>query len=405
MKAVILGSLFLVSTLSLRSHAKAAFEVIPLDEASKNQALAGLIRSGLKKQRDVHTKSHGCVEGVKLKVSEKPLDKTLQLGIFAEPGKEYEGVIRLSNGSGEPAVDDKAGGGQGFALKLFLDEALQKKVHVTALEKYYADAKYYRTQDFLGINRVPEFFVESVDDYFAFFGGRKAAGDAVKKAMEENEKLPPEKRLKDIELAKHLKKVGEDTFDAIFIHPAGQPHRERQFAVAARTGAVKTLDPFVEEYFSMVPSRLNTEAVKYRMRPCEFGDPNAVTFPKHINPETNKDYLRAMAQHRLASGEICYKLAIQVHKEGMPAIESASDAWSTAISDYVDVATITIPQKKEVGKELMNDELCETISFTPWHSIPEHLPVGGVQRTRETVYAVISDQRNINAGRKEVPKQ
>ena len=31
------------------------------------------------------------------------------------------------------------------------------------------------------------------------------------------------------------------------------------------------------------------------------------------------------------------------------------------------------------------DELCEALSFTPWHSLPEHEPVGGINRLRRAV--------------------
>ena len=37
---------------------------------------------------------------------------------------------------------------------------------------------------------------------------------------------------------------------------------------------------------------------------------------------------------------------------------------------------------------------CENLSFTPWHTIPEHRPLGGINRVRKTVYDTISHVRH-----------
>ena len=39
-------------------------------------------------------------------------------------------------------------------------------------------------------------------------------------------------------------------------------------------------------------------------------------------------------------------------------------------------------------------EYAEHLSFTPWHSLPEHRPIGGVNRIRKTVYEQISTLRH-----------
>ena len=37
---------------------------------------------------------------------------------------------------------------------------------------------------------------------------------------------------------------------------------------------------------------------------------------------------------------------------------------------------------------------CENLSFTPWHSLPEHRPIGGIIRVRKAVYLAVSTLRH-----------
>ena len=37
---------------------------------------------------------------------------------------------------------------------------------------------------------------------------------------------------------------------------------------------------------------------------------------------------------------------------------------------------------------------CENLSYTPWHSLPDHRPIGGINRARKVVYEAISKVRH-----------
>ena len=37
---------------------------------------------------------------------------------------------------------------------------------------------------------------------------------------------------------------------------------------------------------------------------------------------------------------------------------------------------------------------CENLSYTPWHSLPDHRPLGGINRARKVVYEAISKVRH-----------
>jgi hypothetical protein len=54
--------------------------------------------------------------------------------------------------------------------------------------------------------------------------------------------------------------------------------------------------------------------------------------------------------------------------------------------------TLEIP-KQEI-EPYMKSGFCENLSFTPWHALPEHRPVGGLNRVRQYVYQSISSYRH-----------
>jgi hypothetical protein len=56
------------------------------------------------------------------------------------------------------------------------------------------------------------------------------------------------------------------------------------------------------------------------------------------------------------------------------------------------VATVRIPPQSFDSPEPL--AFGEALSFTPWHSLPEHRPLGGINRTRRAVYRAISKQRH-----------
>ena len=103
-----------------------------------------------------------------------------------------------------------------------------------------------------------------------------------------------------------------------------------------------------------------------------------------------------MLEHRLQQGPTVYLLAVQVHQEGYPSVEHAEKEWPRPFGDdsYIPIAKVTIPQK-EKDKEFLPPDLCETLSFNPGHSPPEHRGIGGLQRARSLIYAAVETKRNL----------
>jgi hypothetical protein len=70
-------------------------------------------------------------------------------------------------------------------------------------------------------------------------------------------------------------------------------------------------------------------------------------------------------------------------------VEDPTIPWD---APYQKVATIRIPpQTFDTPEQLA---FCENLSFTPWHALPEHRPLGGINRARKAVYAAVSAQRH-----------
>ena len=98
-------------------------EQIPADEAGMTQdviqtavRIVDQHREGTRYLRDAHAKAHGCVKA-EVKVLPE-LAQSLRQGVFSEPGKTWQAMIRLSNGNAYPQFDSLHDA-RGMAIKLF----------------------------------------------------------------------------------------------------------------------------------------------------------------------------------------------------------------------------------------------------------------------------------------------
>jgi hypothetical protein len=289
--------------------------------------------------RDAHAKHHGCV---KAKFDVNPtLPAALTSTVF-KAGASYDAWIRYSNGAGKPAKDQD-GDGRGMAVKL---------VGVGGKKLLGGPAADFVTQDFLMINH-PVFFVRNVADYDVFQTDIATTGNPIR-----------------------------------YFIPSANPLKWRVHeALIGQAIRTKKLDnPLHAQYFSMAPYLFGTKAVKWSARPCESYDP-----PKDLPASPN--YLREAMVDTLASGDACYEFLVQTQTNAadMP-VEDPTIEWKESASPYVKVATITIPRQTFDSKEQM--DFCENLSFTPWHAVPEHRPLGGINRARKVVYETISQVRH-----------
>ncbi len=144
------------------------------------------------------------------------------------------------------------------------------------------------------------------------------------------------------------------------------------------------------DYYGGTAYRLGPQQyVKYAMRPCVRSRP----------PRQNRtdDMLRVSLREELAAGGACFDLLVQLQVPGrnMP-VEDASVLWSEKESPFLPAARLTLPQQAFDSPD--EQRLCEALSFTPWHALPEHEPVGGLNRARRAVYQELSRYRHAENG-------
>ncbi len=326
-------------------------EEIPADEAALTQ---GIIedairiveqhRDNTRVLRDAHAKAHGCVKA-QVTVLQN-LVPELRHGVLAEPGKTWQAWMRLSNGNAYPQFDS-ARDARGMAIKL-LDVPGDKLLSSKATAA---------NQDFVMFNH-PVFFVRDVAEYKQNFAAQ-ASGQKIQ---------------------------------AFF--PSWDPRswEIRHLIIALKTLAPAPDSPVSATYNSIAPFKLGPHNIKYRVVP----DPQSC--PPYQLPEQNTalpNFLRNALYQQLSLDRVPACFALQVQRQNadyyMP-IEDTSVQWSEDISPFETVATVRVePQDFDTREQNL---ACDNLSFNPWHALPEHRPIGGINRLRKAVYEAVSVYRH-----------
>jgi hypothetical protein len=85
---------------------------------------------------------------------------------------------------------------------------------------------------------------------------------------------------------------------------------------------------------------------------------------------------------QLARGPAKFDFTVQVRDDATPAvIDNPTVVWDHPAQR---VAIITIQPQTFDSPEQMS--FGENLSYTPWHALPEHRPVGQINEIRKTVY-------------------
>lgn len=149
---------------------------------------------------------------------------------------------------------------------------------------------------------------------------------------------------------------------------------------------VRIANPLQTRYHSTVPYMLGRRAVKYATIPI-------VTAPDLLPLEAEDNYLRTVMQAQLKRGDAYFDFCIQVQttEEDMP-IENPQVTWSEKEAPFQKVATIRI--LKQDFDNPAHDRFGENLSFNPWRALPEHRPLGGINRARRAVYQALSQFRH-----------
>jgi len=291
--------------------------------------------------RDAHASESGCARAI-FRV-DSDLDPALRHGIF-QPGQEYQAWIRFSNGNSE-VLSGRVPDARGMAIKL---------VGVPG-RKLLEDESH--TQDFILANN-PVFFIDDLQRYRDTLVVFHSGG--------------------------YLKQI--------FALPK---LRGREIPLSIKVNFSLIINPLFSQYWSMTPYRLGTRsgpkiAVKYFAKPRLATPP---TFFAKWRKYLSADFsLKREMNHTLSGNEMRFDFYIQRYVDQRTPIEDSKVEWSEDVSNPEHVATIVIPMQNCISPEL--DFFCENLSLNPWHSLPEHKPLGLVNRARKAIYFRISELRH-----------
>ena len=151
------------------------------------------------------------------------------------------------------------------------------------------------------------------------------------------------------------------------------------------------MNPLFSPYFSTTPYLLGEKnIVKFSAQPCTEGP----DMQNHFADSPN--YLRLNMKRSLDVRDgkpACFRFMMQKRTEpGAMPVEDSRIPWDQDKSQFVPVATMTIPVQDFSSERQMR--FCENLSFTPWHSLPAHRPLGNINRTRKIVYEAVSKFRH-----------
>ncbi|MBT2324131.1 hypothetical protein J7E62_17415 [Variovorax paradoxus] len=148
--------------------------------------------------------------------------------------------------------------------------------------------------------------------------------------------------------------------------------------------------PFEAPYFSCVPYLMGEgQAMQYSVWPKTKKRTPIPRLP--LRPPD--DYLRQAMVASLAAGDVEFDIRLQMQTDPhrMP-IENAGVLWPEKLSPRVSVATLRLPRQKFDSPAQM--EFAKRLSYNPWHTIPEHRPLGNQSRARKRMYWELSQLRH-----------
>ncbi len=332
--------------MSNASHLQLAQEYPPADEADDIKRVIELILLKYKQDflpgtialRDAHPKAHGIVKGEFIVHDNLP--EECHYGVFKEP-RTFPAFFRFSAAFFHLQSDTKRDA-QGMAIKLMGVEG----------EKLLEEEKHEQTQDFLMAN-ISRFFIRNVKQYAA-----------LSQALYEKDNFVP------------------------FFFPSWNPMSWRlyEFWLGMRAVWTRVYNPLQIQYWSQSPYRLGPNAIKFTARsrmPQTEGKPTSAThFIMH----------EAMVR-QLRKEDVYFDFMVQFQKDPVrQPIEDATVLWDERETPFIKVATIHIPMQEFATHGKMT--YGEHLSFAPWHALPEHRPLGGLNRARRIAYQTISKLRH-----------
>lgn len=149
-------------------------------------------------------------------------------------------------------------------------------------------------------------------------------------------------------------------------------------------------NPLGQRFWSCVPYLLGEgQAMMYSFVPKTEVDTHIPGLP-FGSPSFN--YLRENMIKTLDKKDVVFDLMIQIQTDPhrMP-IENAAVRWPEKLSPFITAATVHIPKQK--FDSATQFAFAKRLKMNPWHSLPEHRPLGNQSRARMRMYYELSNFR------------
>ena len=154
--------------------------------------------------------------------------------------------------------------------------------------------------------------------------------------------------------------------------------------------SVATTSLLAMTYWSQTPYKLGHGAVKYLATPSA-GSLDGVR-PLGAGPDRLRDNLVDQLSTRQVGARFDLSVIPQTDADAMP-IEDPTVEWTSA---PVRVATIAIdPQTCDSPEQMA---YFANLTWNPWHALPHHRPLGGINRARRLVYEDSAGLRHQTTG-------
>ncbi len=293
--------------------------------------------------RALHAKSHGLLCGT-LRVV-KGLSFPYAHGLFAQPGT-YPVIMRLSTQPGD-VLDDSVSSTRGLSLKVI-------GVKGKRLPGTEGDV----TQDFV-MQDAPAFQSADARSFvrrFKLLGATANTGQEWKKAFS--------LLMRGVETLAERAGVLSSTLRSLGGHPVTHILGETYY-----TQAPLLYGPFIAK-LSMVPVSGSLERL--------IGRPLNVTGKPDGLREAVTEFFRTRGGVWELRAQLC------TDPRRMP-IEDVSVPWPEDASPYVAVARVTVPPQ-EAWSEARSRAIDDGLSFSPWHGLAAHRPLGSIMRACKVVY-------------------
>ena len=131
------------------------------------------------------------------------------------------------------------------------------------------------------------------------------------------------------------------------------------------------------QYWSEVPIAMGDGAARLTLIPVTE---NMTGSDPATTPDGLRDTLENYFVTNRRNAKFLFAAQRYVDQETTP-IEDATSVWPTP---FEPIATLILPAQDFTAPA--QHEFGEYLSYTPWHCVPGHQPIGGIQRCRKRVY-------------------